>query len=198
MPRLAIDVDDVLLPLNQGFLQHHNQRYGTNLTLDNFDNYEVHKVISCTKDETVKRYNEYFRTDQHRNTNPIEGAQQAIHLLNGNHELYIVTSRPEIIELETRGWLEKHFPQVFRDVKFTNRCSFYDDKKTTKAEICSDLGIDLLVDDCLDYVEECQAAGIKTILFGNYGWNQTKNLNGIPRARDWRETLQFIDDLTSH
>ncbi len=36
-PVLAIDIDEVLFPFTEKFLKRHNQRNGTNLTLDDID-----------------------------------------------------------------------------------------------------------------------------------------------------------------
>ncbi len=192
--KIAIDVDDVLFPLNEGFLKFHNKKYHTNIKT--FEVWDVFKVLGCTKEEAVKRYHEYFETESLESTKPLEFSQEAIEKLKQKHELVIVTSRPEFMKEKTLAWLNKHFPNTFNEntIYFTNRCNFHEETKTTKLAICKEINAELLIDDCLNYILECKDGNVKTILFGNYGWNQHNNKD-LVRVNNWREALENIENM---
>jgi len=196
--RIGIDVDDVLFPLNEGFIIHQNRYYGTNLTT--FNEYDISGALGCTKDEAVRRYHEYYTTPEFKSTLPLVGSQEAVASLVTKHDLSIVTSRPEFIRDLTLEWLAQHFPGSFnpRKVHFTNRCNFHDQKKRTKESICLEEGIELMIDDAVHYVRGCLSVGIKAILFGDYGWNQLPmgEQNGIIRVRSWQDAIKYIGGLS--
>ena len=74
---------------------------------------------------------------------------EAIKNLAGDHELHIITSRPLSTEKETLRWLHKHFSlESFEKIHITEQMLSGSVKKT-KAELCKDLGISIIIEDDL-------------------------------------------------
>ena len=118
---------------------------------------------------------------------PKDGAIENIAKLTQEHELYVITSRPYFIEHLTISWLDKHFPQAFKDVYHTNQFST-DSQKTSKSEICLKTGSKIILEDAPNYAYDCLDHGIKVLLF-TMPWNQhLKPLAaGITRINHWSE-----------
>jgi uncharacterized HAD superfamily protein len=63
-----------------------------------------------------------------------------------------------------------------------------------KSEVCIELGVSYLIDDNLTAVTQTSAFGIKALLFGDYPWNQAKELpEGVTRVKNWQEVLEYFD-----
>ncbi len=119
-------------------------------------------------------------------------------LREAGFELVIVTSRQHVIEQRTREWVAKHFPGVFRDIAFGNHWGL-EGKKTSKKDLCLELGACALVDDSLGYATEVANAGLSAILFdfdGTYGWNKTvsgaPDPLGVRRVQNWDQVVQTL------
>ncbi|CAN0222487.1 unnamed protein product, partial [Phaeothamnion confervicola] len=87
-------------------------------------------------------------------------------------EFHLVTSRQHAIEPETRAWISRHFPGTFSSLQFGNHwAAAGTGRKRSKPDMCAAVGAVLLVDDSLQYAQECAAAGMRVALHGRYAWN---------------------------
>ena len=94
--------------------------------------------------------------------------QVALDILKDKFELHVVTSRQADIEVQTRAFVDKHFPDTFVALHFGNHFG-KGGAKVSKPDMCAKIGAVALIDDSLDYARQCAAAGVPTFLFGNYG-----------------------------
>ena len=197
---IAIDCDDVLIPTSRVTIDDYNRKYGTNLQLANFYG-PAAKDTWGTDDEDVAlaRVNDYIQSDEFAQLAPYHEAVLAVKALSLQHELHLVSGRPDFLESVTRKMLTEYFPGCFKSVEHTNYMvlSTSKAKKRTKGEVCLQLGADLLIDDHIDHGESVIKAGIKKmILFGDYPWSQNRVLTkGIVRCVDWSSTLKEIDKI---
>ena len=78
--------------------------------------------------------------------------------------MILVTARPSSLEKQTRGRLDKHFPNIFSQYKFG---SIYHSTGITrsKAEMCAEIGADLFIDDNMRYLLDVQNHLPNTQLF---------------------------------
>jgi len=61
-----------------------------------------------------------------------------------------------------------------------------------KSDLCLKLGVEVLVDDCLEFAEECADKGIKVLLLDS-PWNQTDSLpKNVKRMKNWDEIVAHI------
>ena len=189
---IAIDIDEVLVETAPGVIRHYNSKYGTNVRLkdyysDDFNHWRVPDFATA-----VQRVNEFADTEEYMQLPPVKHSIRVIQDLAKSYHLYVITGRPDFISEVTKIWLEKHFPNLFKRVIFSN---FYDpDKQRSKGEICVELGIDLLIDDHPAHVLSVAKLGIDGYLFGDFPWAKMpgKLPANVKRVKDWQEVAELL------
>ncbi len=194
MMKIGIDLDEVLADLIGNFIIHHNQTYGTFLKKEYFKTYSFSDTLGITSEEGIKRVYDFYKTKYFKDMQPIKDATETINLLNQQHNLYLVTSRPDFLKKETEEWLVKYFQNSFLDIFYSsNHYSKRNNCGKTKSQLCEDLGISILIDDSLEYILQCSDIGVGGLLFGDYPWNQNGNLpQNVSRTRNWKEVLEKV------
>jgi uncharacterized HAD superfamily protein len=194
---IAIDIDDVLSAQAEGLLAFSNERWGHNLTLDDYTE-EFAVLWSVSVPEAIERVKELMASGAHGRYRSHTHALPILAGLATRYKLIAVTSRRRLLKAETEEWLERHFPGIFQEVHYAG--IWDDDRKVadavnaTKAEVCRELGAEYLIDDQLKHCAGAAAAGIKAVLFGVYPWNRQADLPpGVTRARDWDEVEDYFN-----
>ena len=186
---VACDLDEVLADLIPPLIHYHNTMYGTNLSKDKVHRYNLWEVWGGTKEEAINKVHDFYLTEDFKNILPVPDSQKAISVLSKKNELIIITSRPTHLYDNTISWVEKHFPNLFSEVYLTNQWSKSNPGKS-KSEVCTDLGVNLLIEDSFDHAKECAQSGVKILLMDR-PWNQEQNLpQGITRVKSWEEVVQ--------
>ena len=192
-PIIAIDIDEVLLPHFEGLIAWYNHKYGTDLTLAHNHPSDPRPWGTDSISEAIVRVQGYFQTESFRNEAPFEEAVEAMRRLSDDYELIVITARDVIIEQATRNWLAKNFDQVFREAHFTAHYSLTGMNRS-KVDVAKEAGATYFIDDSLTTVLEVANAGIESILFGNYPWNQSKELPAnVTRCRDWLAVQEYFN-----
>lgn len=193
---IAIDVDDTIAAFGPQLLKVYNGLDGTSYTSRDIKSYNLEKLWGCTKEEAVKRINDFYNMPGFSDIVPVVGSQEAIDLLASRNRLIVITSRPSTIGKQTEEWLDRYFKGKFAEVYYTSEWHNVNGGRGKKADICVAKHVKTIVDDCLEYVLACREAGTPGLLFdldGNYGWNKTSGyLHGIERVHSWREVLQSL------
>ncbi len=193
---LAVDFDDLLYPFMSVLVPFHNERYGTDMTIDDYLTFNFEDLWGNTRAEAMDRVDKCFddldALDKH--PGPISGADVALPKLADFYDLYVVTARHDELHERTTTWLEHHFPGVFADVFLCN--SYMEDgrhTKRTKLSVVTEIDAVALVDDSLSNVRSVAAAGRLGVLFGDYAWNRADELPpGVARAKDWDEVVHML------
>ena len=190
--KIGIDLDEVLFDTIAAMIIFHNKIYKTNLRKEDFRSYHFKDVWGGTQTEAVEKVSKFYPTNYFKNLQPILGAIEGIKKLVKLGELHIVTSRPEKLTLsQTMKSLNVHFSHQFTSVHFTNYYTEYGELKA-KADVCLEQGITILVDDSLNYAQECAEKGIKVLLLDK-PYNQSSNLpKNVTRVFSWKEIVQII------
>lgn len=186
--KIAIDLDDVISNSLTSFLEYFNksQNYFDELKYQDFTSYNLHKIIPISQEEELKLFLEYDNSDYYLEIKPIEGAIEAINQLKQNHQLIIMTARPQNQEKQIRAWLKKNKINI-SEIFFIRK--EYGAPSKTKGEYCKELNVDILIEDNIDYAKTCIENNIQVFLFDS-PWNQEENLNElITRVKSWREIL---------
>lgn len=196
-PLIAIDVDDVLAVEREGIRAFINNTYGLDLTIDDYSvpgpywGYWEHvwRVDEATGKEWYAAYLDSEAQAYHAVS---EGAIDTLTALSDRYRFAVVTSRKDQTLDVTHRWLEQHFPNVFEQVEFV---TLWDkDRKVTKAQICEHLGADFLIDDNIEHCTIAAEAGLRPLLFGEYGWNGATDLHsGIQRVFNWQQVLEYFN-----
>lgn len=194
-PTLAIDVDEVLAQHNASIADWHNKQFNTQLTEQSFFTDLWQFVWGVDALDAEYRARMFHASGAHANMLPVAGAYDALKTLEPHFKLVIVSVRRECVIDDTYSWLDKHFPDLFSDVRFIH---FWDKaNKATKASVCKKIGASYLVDDSLKHCTQAADAGVNAILFGNHSWNQATSLpTGVTRAANWQEAVALL--INSH
>jgi 5'(3')-deoxyribonucleotidase len=191
---IAIDIDDVLAANAPAFVAFSNERWGTNLTVDDYVEHwgEFWKVDA---DELHRRSEIYHASGVIGRYEHAPEALPVLKHLATKYRLAIVTSRRAVVSEVTIEWIDRYYKGLFDEIRFAG---FYDNQfgvHHTKAEICRDLGAAYLIDDQLKHCLAAAEAGIDAVLFGEYGWNRQDKLPPrVHRARDWQAVGKYFDD----
>jgi 5'(3')-deoxyribonucleotidase len=165
------------------------------MTREDFVEYDIRKVWRggpVEAEQVFKKYIKYSSID----IAPLKGAQKVLHTLSGSYDIVVMTSRDMSNFPKTNEWITHHFPEIFKDVHLLGNAQDSIEFQH-KAKVCKDIGVYCLIDDHLSHVLEANELGMKTLLFGDYPWNQMDKLpKGMKRAKDWGEVLEYFDGET--
>lgn len=188
---IAVDIDEVLADFLSYFVYFHNLMYKTSANKNDMKKYYLHEVFNVDRDEMSIRYLEFKALHLLERLEPVKGAKEGIKaLIKKGFEPHLVTARPQVIEQETKKWLEIHFKSFDFPIHFTHTTSGKPARK--KSEICKQIGAEILIDDHIDNALDCAGSGIKVYLM-DAPWNQLEDLPGsIVRVKSWKEIIELI------
>lgn len=194
--KIAVDVDDVLVPLAKTYYDYHNKKFGTNIDGDTLIHYRWDHHMGVSLKTSVERVQEFYKTDIFKNMQVFENAKEVLINLAKNHELIIISSRFGVSKEFTKQWANKEFPDIFSDIIFSAEYHYEEEYKKAKnikekAFVCLDNNINLIIEDSLIHALECAKQGIKVILL-NKPWNQGELPDNIIRANNWKDILLLI------
>ena len=189
---IAVDLDEVLADFMGAFLKYHNATYRTKLKREDFHTYDLWKVMGGDQSGSLRKVREFWRTEYAKDMRPVQGAFEAIRELALTHDLVIITSRDDILRNVTMEWINGHFKGMFSGVYFSYS-RYRNNVRKTKAEICKSLGVNVLVEDDLQYAKEAANKGINAILF-DAPWNQ-QEAKGVQRAFFWEDVIERISEI---
>ncbi|MFS8130951.1 MAG: 5' nucleotidase, NT5C type [Candidatus Dojkabacteria bacterium] len=192
--KIGIDIDDVLAAFSTQWQNYYNKTYGTNYKFEDIIDYNFGVVYKdASPEEVVKRAFEFVNSPDFLLINTVEGSTEGISSLK-NHELFVITSRSDDIKQTSIDWLDKHFPNKFKDIIFTNSFSNNPNLKVvTKAEVGKRLGITTMVEDAPSHAINFAENGVKSILLDK-PWNRSmKGHDLITRAKTWEEVTKLIN-----
>lgn len=196
-PIVAVDIDDVLAANAKAFVDYTNKKWGTSLTIDDYDEHWA-KVWKTDLVETVRRADEMHDVGHFGRHEHSTEAKPVLEKLSEKYDLMVVTARRKSIEAETLAWLDKNYKDVFKNVHFAGIWDTITDGSIhmTKADVLKDVGASYLIDDQLKHCLAANKTGVKTILFGDYSWNQSDNLpKSIVRCHSWTDVLEYFDGV---
>lgn len=189
---IGIDIDSVIAEVMPSLLQFFNKIYNTHFTKRDHTTYYFASTFNISLEEVLKELHAFYDSKYFELVKPVRGAKKGVQFLSKKHRLSAITSRPYYVEEKTIRWLDKYFPKQFSTVHHTNQVSHANEPKKKKSEICQELGIELLIDDHLDFATDVASVGIPVLLF-NQPWNQTDKLpKGVRRVQSWKEISKML------
>lgn len=194
---IAVDIDDVLAASAEGWIEFSNQKWGTNLTIEDYDE-DWSKMWGVDRAEEKIRSQAVYDAVIIRDFKHHDAALPVLQKLAKRYELVIATSRVQAMHTETLEWLDKHYAGIFSGF---HRSGLFDvltpdSHKGTKAEMIKKIGADYLIDDQPKHCLAVAELGIETILFGDYSWN--RDIGPLPprvtRCHDWSAIERYFDE----
>ncbi len=191
--RIGVDVDDVLADFSSPLVSYLNAIYGTSFAYDAMHSPYFERVWKIPSVTMKTHLNDFVATHIYA-LEPCRGASDSLaSLVDAGHELHVVTARAHSIKDQTIRWIDGHFKGVFVECHLTNQ--YAEGPKTTKPDVCSNEGIELIIDDNLEHVYSCLRKSVKVVLFGQ-PWNKMiRPHNTIVRADGWKGVLPAVELL---
>jgi len=192
MKVVGLDLDDVLLATNDAMCRWHNRVYGTTYTRKDIVSWDLTKIWHCTFDEMLSRIHEYYASPEHDETLAFKGAIEGIEILGEEKEYHIITSRPGEMHGKTMSLVQKYFPPLIESVHFTSQVVEGHAQSRKKEHVCLELGVQVYIEDNLDYARNVASVGIPVLLFDT-PWNQTNDLpENVTRVHSWDEIVETL------
>ncbi len=189
--KIAVDMDEVLCAFFEPYLKFYNEKSSTEYKFEDIINFNLWEIVGGTYEDTVKNTYEFYNSEAFKKVPVVPGAKEAITELSSKHSLILVTGRTTDIHDLTIAWLDEHFPEVFESVNFANHWSKHGEQ-LKKSSFCKQLGAELLIDDCLEYAEDCGSNGIRVLLMDR-PWNRVGSLGkNIERVNSWSEIIEKL------
>ncbi len=183
--RIGIDLDDVLAATVPALIDYHNRTFGTAYVLDDFFSYEWWKVWGGTREQSIQKAFTFFTSAEGLKIPPIPLALDRVSHLAKDHELLIITSRQQELTDITHKWIATHFPHIFQEIIITNHAQWsFGGTSRTKCEVCIEKKCTVLIEDNLEYANECAEYDIQVFLL-DYPWNKGKTHSKVKRVNSW-------------
>lgn len=182
--KIGIDLDDVIVEFVQPFLDIYEKEANKKKKVEDIFTYQLWIPLGLSKGETIDLAEKFYKTDLFEKGDLIEGAKEFIEYLHVNHEVVFITSRPLHLKEKTSNLIKKHFPTQNFEIIHTGDFTGYG---KTKAQVCEEYKIEIIIEDNKNYVHECSEKGIMCFLV-NKPWNQnSKESKRIVRVRNLNE-----------
>ena len=193
---IAIDIDDVLADNARGFVDFSNQRWGTHLSPDQYDEHWA-KIWEVDNEETERRAAIFHESGVLKDYRHDDSALPVLQRLSQDFRLLIITSRRLQTKGDTIAWIHQHYPGIFVDdtIHFAGIWDTVNDESIalTKGELVDALKADYLIDDQLKHCQAVAGRGKRALLFGDDRWNQAEKLpQGITRVAGWRAVEEYF------
>lgn len=195
-PIIAIDIDDVLAANAAGFVKYSNERWGTHLTVEDYDEHWG-KIWQVDHAEVERRALELHESGIFAEYNHYEEALDVLQRLKRHYTLLCATSRRLSIKDLTEEWLHKYYPNIFETVHYAG---IYDaaivdaSYARTKKDVLLKIGADYLIDDQLKHCFSAAEAGVQAIVFGDYSWNREDSLpENVTRCLNWSDVGAYFE-----
>ena len=182
MLRIAVDIDEVLVPHLAPLAKYHKKQLPT----DKKYPYVFREIFECSETESQNMIREFYHSKDFAELEPIPHAQHALWQIAQENLVYAVTGRQRYMRAPTIKWLKDHFPGVFQDIVMTERFSRWE---VPKSKVCRSLGIDVIIDDNYETCMDCFNSNIDVINFiGDpvYPWCEENECH----IKSWEELIR--------
>lgn len=189
--KIGLDLDDVTVDFFQALLNYYNKKYERNDKPNDFKEFKWWPVWRISREEAIRRVDEFHETHNIKDIKPIEGAIDSVNKLIEYNELFIITSRPIRFKSKVESWIKHH---LNKEIKVIHAGDFHKGQSATKAEICKELGIEIMIEDAGETASDCAENGTKVLLFDK-SWNKKVEHKNITRVKNWKEVLKIIKNF---
>lgn len=159
--RIAVDFDDVLVPLTRHFLNFCEAR-GVRVNREATEMWWEKVLFPDSDYSSVRSYFDDFVSSPEwlelHDEPPSKACVTALRTLKSMHgcEMIVLSSRSKLHQGITERWVGRFLPDLFSEVIL---CGYYDEEqagssKLTKSDVCKLRGISFLIDDNWTYIDE--------------------------------------------
>ena len=200
-PKFGMDMDgleaDTYGKYNSpnSFVPWFNRKYGTKFTVRDY--YEPGDGLSkfgIPYHDWVAEFSHFINEVGYTGLSHMQGAREGIIRLASMAEIIRITGRNKDYLSHTSSWVEKHIPEVNGKIRFSLNYFHPREGLPTKAKICREEGVVLMIEDEVKHAMQCAEEGISTILFhpDNYGYKLHPLITVV---WDWEEIVYTAEKL---
>jgi uncharacterized HAD superfamily protein len=192
---IGIDIDGVIADFVNPMNYYYNNRFKTNFKEGDYNKYRFWTIWETSQEEGINIVEDFFFSKDFEKVQPYQDTFQAIKILSEKHTLYVISSRPEMVQEKTIKWLRSIFGDMIKDIKFAVKW-LKETEGISKGDICKELNVNIMIEDHFEEAEEISSQGIKTLLMSR-PWNENESISGknIIRVNGWNDILEVINKI---
>lgn len=186
--RIGIDIDEVVVEYVKHYLKFCEVNLERRFLFEEISQFNLWKVLEISREEAFDMAKKFNEENLFLGLNFVEGAKEAIKNLSNHNELFFITSRPPHIKEKTVRFFNGHFSEVDLEIIFSEKLN---GNEKSKAQVCNELGIQIMIEDRRKYALDCAENGTKVLLMDK-PWNQNCEHENIIRVKNWKEILERL------
>ena len=192
--KIGIDLDEVLLDFIGPLNDFYNQCYGTKFSRDDYTDYALWNIWNCSQNEANKFVDFFLRSRYYFLVRPLPDAKRVVERLSLKHELCAITARPLFNRSRVINSVDRYFGKLIKEIHFSGNVFNDLHQGASKAEICLVNDIEVMIEDSLEYAEQCASAGIKSFLLTT-PWNVKKTTSDkITRLKNLSDIIFSLNE----
>lgn len=162
MNRIAIDIDEVLMPFVKPLAKWNKLAMPTKPKYG----YVYSDMFNISSAESRVMVRDFYKSEVFGMIQPFEGSVEAMtELRKHSDKMFIVTGRQEYARTETEDWINVHYPGIFDEVILTNS---YTNHEVYKSDLCMCLNVGIIVDDNDTICALARRVGVTAIQFAGH------------------------------
>ncbi|CBE69970.1 MAG: hypothetical protein F9K13_07620 [Candidatus Methylomirabilis oxygeniifera] len=190
--KIGIDLDDVLADSLPHFTQAFNRHFDLDIELPDAAWRIADRFPQISRREADDFFTELIESGFFSSRSLIPHAKEAVEtLVDGGHDLYIITGRTPRDERITMDWLARVGVRSYFEAVVHRTC---DPVERHKADVASGLALSLFIEDELTVALTVAETAIPVLLFDR-PWNQSPLPGNVRRVESWHEALTQIAEL---
>jgi len=186
--KIGIDIDDVIVDFCLPFAKFHNDKYGTNWSKENLNTYRLEDLTGDTWDEMQRKMDLFVEEADFFNKKVDSEIVESIKTLAKEHEIYIITGRPDHYRDDTIKWAQENLNGLYKEIFFV----YGEVEKVDKWQFCVNHGIEVIIEDLPEFAIKCNEAEISVLLF-DHPWNQGITGKNIKRVKSWPQIVESLN-----
>jgi len=190
---IGIDIDEVVAEFLESFLKFYNTKYNKEHRKEDFETYQFEDTIGGTHEDAVNLVKEFGNHYFFENLPLVDGAVEHVKELSKEYEIIFITARHPMFKEKTESFLKKYFEEIFSEVLYTGEA--FAKYGITKADLCKERGIKIMIDDNKLFANELAEKGVKVFLLDK-PWNKNYDKHeNIIKVKDWKEVIKKIQEV---
>lgn len=186
--KIGIDIDDVILNTVENFVKFCKEK-GFDIISEELFPYYLCEEKGITQSNIHLLFKGFHEHVFGLEIPFIDFSKDSLNKLKENNHLFLLTSRSSRISERTNIFFEEVFGKNFFNKIIYSGKSHPEEK--TKAEICNEFEIKILIEDRRKYALDCAEKGIKVLLMDK-PWNKDCEHENITRIKNWNEILEKL------
>jgi uncharacterized HAD superfamily protein len=190
--KIGLDCDGCLIDFVRPWLKYFNDQMGTSYAYDDVTAYDFEDCMDINPKKMMQLIDEFCNSPILWRLPPIEGAREALEKLREKGDLQVVTSRILANTTATLDCFDRLFPGLITGVHFT-RTAYGCGGFVSKKEVCEELELTHMVEDCRKYIQECSGVLDQGFLMDR-PWNQGSLPSNVQRVDSWQEIVDYFNE----